>query len=129
MIARKLDLIVTESEQGIVGQHLPGRENIIADPLTYQGDERSGEERDGNGTHPLAQSPISNKLLTQRFHQHFKQLIPRSFAVSQIPEELGCFALQVIQTIEFSIIRRQKQTKRTAIEFGDNGNASAETKP
>jgi hypothetical protein len=85
IIARKIALLVTDSEQCLCSQHLKGGNNVIADWLSF-----TNQTRDSKNN-PVAFDDPEDKLLNNRFHSSVSQLIPQSFEISPLPEEILSF--------------------------------------
>jgi hypothetical protein len=121
MIARKLARLVTNSSQGLCAQHLRGKNNTVSDLLSFTTQTQDGRR------HPLAHDSPSDDTLTQRFHAFLPQLIPDSFAISPLPNEIPVlsFVMLVMRTAESSLIWHERRlTKRKTVP-GDGGEDSA----
>lgn len=70
--------------------------------------------------HPLVPDSPSDSVLTQRFHSHIPQLIPKGFDISPLPIEISSFVIQTLQTIESSWILNRKRPTRRMTESGDD---------
>jgi hypothetical protein len=66
---------------------------VVADLLSYC---RSNQ----SAPHPLAVDNPDNHILTNRFHSHLPQLIPRRFAISPLQKEILSFAVHTKTEIE-----------------------------
>jgi hypothetical protein len=117
-IARKLACLVTDSSHCLSSQHLKGSQNTVSDLLSFAGDVR-GEP------HPLASDFPSDQLLTERFHSCIPQLIPQDFNISPLPNEISCFIILALQTLELSMTRNKSQPTRTRTGPGAAGRPSA----
>ncbi len=117
LIARQVATLVMNASVCLAAQHLQGVQNDVADLLSYYGDLRGK-------THPLAHDNPDNTTLTMRFHQFCHQLIPRSFAISQLPSDVLSWTALVLQTFESSLIRSSKHLTRPRIATGDAGTTS-----
>jgi hypothetical protein len=118
MIARKIARLIAHSSHCLASQHLKGSLNVVADLLSYEGTSR-GEP------HPLAEDKPDDTMLTRRFHLSLPQLIPRNFAISQLPDAVLSFAILVLRTTELSFIQSRKEPTRTETESGVVGPPSA----
>jgi hypothetical protein len=116
-VARRLATVFLESSHCLASQHLKGDHNVVADLLSFAGNDR-------DKPHPLAADNPSDSLLTQRFHQFLPSQIPANFVISPLPPEILSWTSQVLQIAESSLIRATKaQTKRTT-GSGDGGSPS-----
>jgi len=86
-VARKLAIVVTESNHSLASQHCLGDNNVVSDLLSFQGTDRLSE-RTGK-SHPLAPDSPSNAELTRRFHKFLPQLIPPGFDVLPLPDDIA----------------------------------------
>ena len=126
LVARTLASLVTKSGHCLASQHCHGEYNVVSDLLSFQGTDRTSEA--SSKSHPLAPDSPSNSELTRRFHLHLPQLIPRGFEISQLPDEIGCFVTQAMQTAESSWIRSRKVPTKRSTESGAGGRNFARTK-
>jgi hypothetical protein len=118
MIARKVALILVTSTHCLASQHLRGKLNVVSDLLSYSGICRANP-------HPLASDNPTDCDLTARFHAHLPQLIPSTFTISPLPDELSSFAILVLQTAELSYIQSRRAHMKDATESGVVGPISA----
>ena len=118
-IARSLAQSISESHHCLLSQHIKGEANVVADFLSFAGDDRSVKP------HPLAADNPSDTELTRRFHLIFPQLIPQSFDICPLPPELLSFACRTLQMCESSLIRAHPDLTPTTNESGHAGNSSA----
>jgi hypothetical protein len=125
-IARKLATIMIESGNFLASQHLQGKKNMVADWLSFEGDNRSAEMNRGAVKHPLAYDSPCNDQLTNRFLRSCPQLLPPAFKISQLPEELFLFAQQSGRMLELSMMRKLKEQSRQLTELPEDGKVSAE---
>lgn len=114
LISRKIASLVIDAEVCLAGQHLQGTRNDVADLLSYYGNMRGKP-------HPLAPDNPDNETLTMRFHQFCHQLIPRSFEINQLPNDVLSWTVQVLQTFESSLIRNSKHHTNPMTDTGDVG--------
>ena len=77
--------------------------------------------------HPLAFDKPDDETLTQRFHSHLPQLIPRSFVISDLPPEILSWATRVLRMYESSLIR--VKSNHTSPTTGRGGAGSRSTAP
>ena len=119
LVARHLAAEVTKSGNCLATQHLKGENNIVADYLSFAGSHRQVKH------HPLAYDDPDDHTLTQRFHSALPQLIPRSFAILPLPDDVFSFALRVLQIAESSLMREQNRHMRAKIASGDAGPTTA----
>jgi hypothetical protein len=118
MIARQLARIITASTHCLASQHIKGDQNTVSDLLSFTGD--------GPGPqHPLAPDFPTDATLTQRFHSHIPQLIPEGFQISPLPNEISCFLIRALQTIESSLIQNKRKPTRKRTASGADGPPSA----
>ena len=84
-MARKLAELITDSSHILASQHLKGQKNVVADLLSYVGSSREEPS-------PIAPDNPSDAELTRRFHSLLPQLIPQSFTILPLPDEILSFA-------------------------------------
>ena len=125
-IARKLAIIVTESNHILASQHCPGDSNVVSDLLYFQGIDRISKRN--RKSHPLAPDSPSNTELAQRFHKFLPQLIPPDFDILPLPEEIACFVTDAMQIAESSWILSKRAQTRTQTAFGGDEYPSATKK-
>jgi len=118
MIARKIAWEAIETGAQIMSQHFKGTKNIIADLLSFAGDERGK-------THTLTVDNPPDSVLTQRILVHYPQLVPQCFEISHLPDEIRSFACAAIRTLEDSWIRSKKERSRRRKKCGDDGSATS----
>jgi hypothetical protein len=118
LIARKVALLITQSGQCLCSQHIKGSSNHVADWLSF-----THQTRDGK-LNPLAHDSPSDEQLTHRFHSFTPQLIPLSFEISPLPDEILSFAELVLQTAESSSTRYNQRRTKTRTAPGVAGVAS-----
>jgi hypothetical protein len=109
MISREVATSVLERDAQLTAQHLRGDYNDVSDTLSYAGRVRGK-------TSPLTEDDPPDDVLTQRFHKYSPQLIPSSFVISPLPEEIMSFVLRVMRTLEASWT--PNKTKPTLIKRG-----------
>ncbi len=118
LAARKLAMLVMDSEHCLASQHTKGETNWVADLLSYSGVVREKP-------HPLAFDDPSDEELTRRFHSYLPQLIPTTFEISPLPNEILSWVTLALQTVESSWIRSKRPATKLATESGAVGNPTA----
>jgi hypothetical protein len=125
-IARKTADLLSRSKNFLVSQHIPGKENEIADWLTFEGADRSNEIKPVQ--HPIAYDCPSNNQLTARLLTLFPQSLPQHFAISPLPTKIFLFAQESVQMLKSSMMQRPKDaTKQTTKSAGDGSSSSSTT--
>ena len=123
IVARHVALLVLNAGCCLASQHIQGDLNIIADLLSFSGDiTRAGGKR-----HPIAFDDPPNDVLTQRFHLYYKEQIPETFRISQLPSEILSWVLFILQTAASSLTAGLKIATSPTTERGDAGSASVQT--
>ncbi len=118
LIARRLARLITASSHCLASQHIKGDKNTVSDLLSFAGATRGDP-------HPLAPDYPSDDVLTERFHSCLPQLVPAGFSISPSPNEISCFVIQVLQTLESSLTQSKNPPTRTKTESGADGSRSA----
>jgi hypothetical protein len=118
-IARKAASLFSESKNFMAPQHVAGKQNHVADWLTFEGEERS--EAGVSISNPIAYDRPTNCELTHRFRSLFPQLVPNSFKISPLPTEIFLFAERTLQMLESSLEHREKQLLKTGTGCGGGG--------
>jgi hypothetical protein len=110
LIARKVALLITKSGQCLCSQHIKGSHNHVADWLSFTHQTRDGKPN------PLAHDSPCDDQLTHRFHSFVPQLIPPSFEISPLPDDISSFVELALRTAESSLTRcnRKRMKIRTA---------------
>jgi hypothetical protein len=116
-IARHLARKVIEADAHLVGQHLKGELNWVADMLSFEGDDR----REPN---PLTADCPPDDVLTHRIHSTCPQIVPQQFEISPLPPDVASFALQALQIVESSWILSRRGRMRAGTGLGGDGNSS-----
>jgi hypothetical protein len=75
--------------------------------------------------HPLAVDNPSNQELTQCFHTSLSLQIPFNFDISPHPKEILSWVMQVLQTLESSLMQSKKPDTKQPIVSGAGGSTSA----
>jgi hypothetical protein len=73
----------------------------------------------------LALDIPSNYTLTQRFHDHLPQLIPKGFAISPLPSKISSFVIQALQMTESFLNQNRKNPTKNVTAPGGAGSPSA----
>ena len=120
LAARHLATLLMNHGCCIASQHIKGELNVVADLLSFVGEDDRGKH------HPLAHDHPPNDVLTQRFHDHLPSQVPESFAISQLPNEILSWVTLVLQTMESSLIAAKKGGTKTQTGFGGDGQGSAD---
>jgi hypothetical protein len=118
MIARQLARLIIDSTHCLASQHIPGDHNTVSDLLSFAGVARGYP-------HPLAPDCPTDAELTQRFHSHVPQLIPKDFEISPLPSAISSFLIQALQTLESSLIQSKRRPTRKRTASGAAGSPSA----
>jgi hypothetical protein len=126
-IARKVATLLSKSKNFLAAQHIPGKENEIADWLTFEGKDRSKEKN--AVAHLVASDCPSNEQLTNRLLRFCPQLIPQHFEISHLPTEIFSFAQASVQMLESSMIQNLRDAQKLVTGSGDGGLASAKPLP
>ena len=116
MVARRLAQRCIEANVKLDTQHISGVHNDVSDLLSYHADWR-GEDK----INDLTGDDPDNETLTERFHSHLAHLIPQTFQISQLPEEVESFVFATLQTFSKSYIRNKKAATRTKTGPGGGG--------
>jgi len=117
-IARKLALLLLDSQHLLFTQHLRGVYNTVADILSYSGRAR------GKPNLLTADSPPDD-VLTSRFHLLLPHLIPQTFQISPLPNDVLSWVLETLQTLELSFIRSKSHPSSPETAPGDDGSNTA----
>jgi hypothetical protein len=116
--ARHLASLLTKYECCIASQHIRGELNVVADLLSFVGEEDRGK------SHPLAYDNPPNDVLTQRFRDHLPSQVPEGFGISQLPKEVLSWVTLVLQIMESSLTAANRDGTKTPIESGADGKGS-----
>ncbi len=122
ILARKLAELSMKFKNFIASQHLKECQNVVADFLSFKGEDR--EIRGEIKSNPLAYDFPPNDVVTSRTHNHFPQLIPAGFAVSHLPTEILSFANHAGRILQSSLIRKPKGGRKAMTECGGDGRPS-----
>jgi hypothetical protein len=117
LIARQIATLVLRAQHCLASQHIKGDENVVSDLLGFAGNVRGYD-------HPLALDIPFDFTLTQRFHDHLPQLIPKGFAISPLPSKIASFVIQALQMTESSLNQNRKNPTKNATKPGDAGSPS-----
>ena len=78
-VARKLAQTLVKHNCCLASQHVKGELNVVADLLSFEGEERGKH-------HPLAYDLLPNDVLTERFIQYLPTQVTEHFEISQLPK-------------------------------------------
>ena len=120
MVARRVASLLMEFRCCLASQHIKGELNLVADLLSFSGKGR------GKG-HPLAFDDPANDELTSRFLTALPSQVPESFAISQLPDEILSWTVQVLLVAESSLTGDRKAATRSSTGPGEGGQATATT--
>jgi hypothetical protein len=101
-VARKIASLLIDFKCCIASQHLKGELNVVADLLSFAGDDARGK------SHPIAADMPANDELTRRFLVSYPSQVPANFAISQLPDEMLSWATQVLRVAESSLTADRK---------------------
>ena len=119
-IARHLASQTMIAKVQIAGQHLEGDFNDVADLLSFEGVDRGK-------TNSLTFDRPPNDILTLHILSHYPQLVPPTFAISNLPAGISSFACAALQTIESSWIQSKKKDTVGSKGSGDGGPGLSKT--
>jgi len=117
-VARKIAEIVLEREHCIASQHIKGEWNVVADVLSFEGNERGKPN-------PVAYDNPDDETLTQRIRTTFPSQVPETFAISPLPTNVFCWTVLMLQTAEATLTEDKKGATKEATVPGDDGLGSA----
>lgn len=120
-VARKLAELLIEHKCCLASQHLKGELNVVADLLSFAGDDSRGKK------HPIAADRPANDELTRRFLTSYPSQVPENFAISQLPEEILSWTTQVLRVAESYLTADRKAATKLTTEPGDGGSGTAVT--
>ena len=118
-LARRMARKIIGHGAKLDSQHLKGKKNVVSDLLSFHADWRTGE------THPFTIDDPDNETLTERFHSHMPHLIPQTFRISQLPEDVESFVFATLQTYAVSYTRSKKLDTGTESEPGGGGKTTS----
>jgi hypothetical protein len=119
-IAREIARDISNAGCQVTPQHLRGTLNDVSDLLSFAGTVRGK-------TNPLTIDNPSDDILTQRIHAYLPQIIPESFRISPLPDEVVSFALRVLGMLDESLTRNRKRPTLALNERGGGGRHSLGT--
>ena len=119
-VARKLARVLIKYNCCLASQHVKGELNVVADLLSFEGEERGKK-------HPLAYDQPPNDVLTERFIQHFPSQVTENFNISRLPNEISSWITRVLQTVELSLTANRRAATRVSTGCGGDGKAIAST--
>lgn len=120
MIAREIAEQVMRAKAQLASQHLPGPMNDVSDLLSFSGEVRGY-------TNPLTADDPSDEELTLRIHEKLPQIVPQTFKISPLPNDVLSFVITVLQTLESSWSPNKKRAGRDETDHGGDGNISSGT--
>jgi hypothetical protein len=118
LVASQIAHLILHSLHCLASQHIKGLLNVVSDLLSYSGSLRSSP-------HPLAANNPDDHVLTQHFHSHLPQLIPKTFSICPLPPKISSFAILVLQTAKLSFIQNKRVHMKAGITSGNTGSISA----
>jgi hypothetical protein len=120
-VARKIATLLINFQCCLASQHLKGELNVVADLLSFAGNESRGK------SHPIAADLPANDELTRRFLASYTSQVPESFAISQLPDEILSWTTQVLRVAESSLMAGRKAATNRLTEPGAGGLGTAAT--
>ncbi|KAI2490833.1 hypothetical protein MHU86_23743 [Fragilaria crotonensis] len=120
-VARKIASLLIDFRCCLASQHLKGELNVVADLLSFVGDD-SREE-----SHPIADDTTSNDELTNRFLVSYPSQVPENFAISQLPDEILSWVTQVLRVAELYLTGDRRAATSRTTEHGAAGMDTAST--
>ena len=113
-VARKLARVLIKYNCCLVSQHVKGELNVVADLLSFEGEERGKR-------HPLAYDQPPNDVLTERFIRYFPSQVTEHFKISQLPSEISSWVTRVLRTVESSLTDNKRAATRATTDCGGGG--------
>ena len=113
-IAREIARDISSAECQVTPQHIRGTLNDVSDLLSFAGTVRGK-------TNPITIDSPPDDILTQRIHAYLPQIIPESFGISPLPDEIVSFALRVLAMLDESLTRNRKPPTLAPNECGGGG--------
>lgn len=120
-VARKIATLLIDFRCCLASQHLKGELNVVADLLSFAGDDSRGK------SHPIAADMPANDELTCRFLSSFPSQVPANFAISQLPDEILSWTTQVLRAAESYLTDDKKAAMSRTTEHGAGGMDTALT--
>lgn len=122
IVARKLAKVLLKHNCCLASQHIKGDLNVVADLLSFEGEERGKR-------HPLAYDNPPNDVLTERFLKYLPSQVTGDFVISQLPIGISSWIMRVLRTVELSLTANKKAAMRVTTEYGGGGGATVDTSP
>ena len=119
-VARKLARVLLKYDCCLASQHLKGELNVVADLLSFDGEERGKR-------HPLAFDNPPNDVLTERFRKYLPTQVTEDFAISQLPEEISSWITRVLRIVELSLTGSRRVAMKAPTVCGEGGKGTANT--
>lgn len=119
-VARKIASLLMGFQCCLASQHIKGELNLVADLLSFSGEGRGKR-------HPLAFDDPPNDELTARFLSTLPSQVPASFVISQLPDEILSWTVQVLLVAELSLTEGRRAATKYLTEPGGGGPAIAGT--
>jgi hypothetical protein len=119
-VARKLARTLLKYNCCLASQHVKGELNIVADLLSFEGNDRGKH-------HPLAYDQPPNDVLTERFIKHLPTQVTEHFNISQLPEEISSWIMRVLRIVESSMTDSKRAAMRDSTDYGEDGRATVTT--
>ncbi|KAI2502043.1 hypothetical protein MHU86_12446 [Fragilaria crotonensis] len=120
IVARKIATLLAEHQCCLASQHLKGELNVVADLLSFAGNDREKK-------HPIAADNPANDELTTRFLNHYPSQVPATFAISQLPTEILSWTTRVLQVVESSLTVDRRAATSPMTGLGGDGEGTAIT--
>ena len=119
-VARKLARVLLKYDCCLASQHLKGELNVVADLLSFDGEERGKR-------HPLAFDHPPNDVLTERFRKYLPTQVTEDFAISQLPDEISSWITQVLRIVERSLTDSRRAATKASTACGEGGRVTVNT--
>jgi hypothetical protein len=119
-VARKIASLLMEFRCCLASQHIKGDLNLVADLLSFSG-------RGRGKAHPLAFDDPGNDELTARFLSTLPSQVPANFVISQLPDDILSWTVQVLLVAESSLMGDRRAVTKSSTEPGGGGPAIADT--
>jgi hypothetical protein len=120
-VARKIARLLIDFRCCLASQHLKGELNVVADLLSFAGDDSRVKSR------PIAADMPANDELTRRFLASYPSQVPASFAISQLPDEIPSWSTQVLQVAESYLTADKRAAMSHSTEPGKGGSGTVAT--
>jgi hypothetical protein len=119
-VARKLARTLMKYNCCLASQHIKGELNVVADLLSFEGEERGKR-------HPLAYDLPPNDVLTERFIRYLPTQVTEHFKISQLPKEISSWITRVLRIVESSMMDNRRAVTRDSTDCGGDGRDTATT--